>query len=476
MTPTTHHRRDRDKARGTVYGAYHRVSRLNGRDPDSENYITEAVAFEQMQAWGTMRGVKIADHHYLDRDVSGSKTSRPALDRMLADLRAGVIDGVVVAQVDRLSRADVGDALKLVAEINEIAPGRLAILDLGIDPTSDTGEMMLGILLSLARWQWKRYRTKWADAQSRAVARGVWIGAEPFGYRRIGNGTLEPHPTQAKIVREAFKLAAGSGLHAAMSYLMKVAPERVWTKSEVRRVLSSRVYLGEVWHGKHKANTGAHKPLTTLARFTAAQTEPRARRSNGDYPLSGIAECHCGKPMVGALQTVGERKYRRMRCSDLKPHNGSAINADNLESFIREELDRALSDDTFVLLFSQEGEAEAAEALAQAESDRDRWVADDRARDVIGDTAWYAGLSDRAHRVDEAREHHQAILSRSTRTVTLPGPGSLHKPGNFECALQAAAVGGVRFRVRGGRGSVEDRVRIVWPRVDSDDSTGVLAA
>jgi DNA invertase Pin-like site-specific DNA recombinase len=45
--------------------------------------------------------------------VSGSKMSRPELDRMLDDLNAGRIDGIAVAQVDRLSRASVADALKV---------------------------------------------------------------------------------------------------------------------------------------------------------------------------------------------------------------------------------------------------------------------------------------------------------------------------------------------------------------------------
>jgi len=160
--------------------------------------------------------------------------SRPALDRMLDDLRAGTIDGIAVAAVDRLSRANVGEALAVIKEANEIAPGQLAILDLGVDPATEFGEFGLTILLALARMQWRRYKRVWESAQQRAVDRGVWIGPPPFGYRPtvIGHdrngkpisGPLEEDPATGPIVREAFKVAAGEGLHAAMRYLKEAAP------------------------------------------------------------------------------------------------------------------------------------------------------------------------------------------------------------------------------------------------------------
>jgi hypothetical protein len=88
-----------------------------GRELDAESTITHKEAFDQIDAWARTRtGVTIAER-YLDWDQTGSKMDRPELDRMLADLEAGRIDGVVVAQVDRLSRAEVGDALATVAQI-----------------------------------------------------------------------------------------------------------------------------------------------------------------------------------------------------------------------------------------------------------------------------------------------------------------------------------------------------------------------
>lgn len=120
----------------------------------------------------------------------------------------------------------------------------------------------------------------WESAQRRAVDRGVWIGPPPFGYRatvaghdRNGmpiSGPLEPAPVTGPIVREAFRVAAGEGLHAAMAYLKQAAPEKRWRTDETRRLLHNRAYLGEVRSGE-LTNPAAHKPLTTIARFAAVQ-------------------------------------------------------------------------------------------------------------------------------------------------------------------------------------------------------------
>lgn len=54
----------------------------------------------------------------------------------------------------------MGEALAVIKEMNEIAPGQLAILDLGIDPATEFGEFGLTILLALARMQWRRYQAR----------------------------------------------------------------------------------------------------------------------------------------------------------------------------------------------------------------------------------------------------------------------------------------------------------------------------
>ena len=465
---------------GARYGAYHRISRLNGRDLDVDTTMTDKAAFEQMDAWATLRGVTIAER-YLDSDVSGSKLRRPELDRMLADLEAGRIDGVVVAQVDRLSRADVGDALAVVRQVLDRAPGRLALLDLGIDPSTEFGEFGLTVLLALGRMQWRRYRRTWSVAQARAIKRGVWVGATPFGYRttvaghdkhgKPVTGPLEPDPETAEIVSEAFRIAASDGLHAAMAHLQAAAPYKRWRTVETRRLLSSRVYLGEIVLGELH-NRDAHDPLTTVDTWQAAQTEPQARRSNGDYPLSGLASCgKCGEPLVGALQSVRGKRYRRMRCSNPECRGGSSISADKLETHVRETLREALGDRTMRLRFVPHGVEAARRALELAESDRKRYAMDLDIRGILGEEAWRAGAAARSEAVEEARMRYMAIAGQAAVAEQLPAADQLDDDEQLVRAVRAMVAGLV---VQPGRGSVDQRVAVAF--LNLNDGAGVLAA
>ena len=59
---------------------------------------------EELRQVAAQRGWVVYDT-FIDAGVSGAKTSRPALDRMLSDAREGRIDVVAVWKLDRLARS-----------------------------------------------------------------------------------------------------------------------------------------------------------------------------------------------------------------------------------------------------------------------------------------------------------------------------------------------------------------------------------
>jgi DNA invertase Pin-like site-specific DNA recombinase len=456
------------------FGAYHRASDAAGRELDDESTITHREAWDAIDAWKRTRpGVTIVDH-YLDWDQTGSTMERPELDRLLADLEAGRLDGVVVAQVDRLSRAKVGDALTTVAQIagdDVERPRPLVLLDLGIDPSTEFGEFGLTVLLALARMQWRRYKRQYASAQRRAAARGVWIGPAPLGYRKDKRGALEPDGGRARVMREAFRVAASArdAAGAADEYLHAELGRRRHV-TDTRRLLANRAYLGE----HHLPGGLPHEPLTTPALFEAAQSEAREKRASGAYPLSHVATCaNCGAGLVGALQTVHGRKYRRMRCSQTCRGGVGSVSADALEGFVREALRPALANLEFRLGYDA-GDVESAElALERAESRLARFMADTESRDEVGEAAWQAGKRAHVAAIKSAREALAAVAAQAARSERLPGPGELDDPAQFARAL--AVVG--RLAVAGGRGPLARRVALEWAGVDDlDDGVGVLAA
>jgi DNA invertase Pin-like site-specific DNA recombinase len=76
---------------------YARVSTVDkGQNP--------AVQLEELREYCERRGLVVAAE-YVDRGVSGSKESRPALDRLMADARRRKFDALLVWRIDRLGRS-----------------------------------------------------------------------------------------------------------------------------------------------------------------------------------------------------------------------------------------------------------------------------------------------------------------------------------------------------------------------------------
>ena len=73
------------------------------------------LQLDELRQVAAQRGYAVTE--YVDQGVSGIKTSRPALDRMLADAQAGKLDVVLVWKLDRLGRSPgCGQALRAAEE------------------------------------------------------------------------------------------------------------------------------------------------------------------------------------------------------------------------------------------------------------------------------------------------------------------------------------------------------------------------
>lgn len=324
----------------------------------------------------------------VDLDQTGGKLERPGLDRIMERVRSGESGGVAVASLDRLSRAGVGDALRLIEEIHEHG-GQLAIIDLGLDPTTELGEFAITILLALARLQRRQITRKWATAQEYAVERGVHISSvPPTGMTRGKDGRLSPHPRWAPIVAE------GIGMRATGASWSKVAEyfnaqklptpygSKRWHGGSVQNVIRNRVYLGEARGGTF-TKVGAHEAIVDVATFEAAQVARgvRAGRSAEPALLSGLLRCagcrHSMKPDKMTLRD-GSR-VRTYRCRGNHSSGRCEHRAAVLGSVIEPHVVEALFDAVGELEASgvlRTGDVEATiERLRDAEDERDAFLA-----------------------------------------------------------------------------------------------------
>jgi DNA invertase Pin-like site-specific DNA recombinase len=441
------------------FDGYVRVSRTAGRSGDS--FISPQVQRESISTWAKLRGVEIVAWHE-DLDQSGGKLDRPGLEALLARIERGETGGVVVAKLDRLSRLGVADALKLVEQIQD-AGGSIAAIDVGLDPTTPVGKFAQTLMLALAQMERERIAESWTVAQEHAIERGVPASRTPYGFRKDEDGRLEPDPVDSPHIIEAFKLAASRDIAAATAYLQGNVKDRTWTTSYVRKVLSSRAYIGEI-HSKGSANLEAHKPLVTRAIWQAAQQPARTHSRSGDYPLSGIATCgSCGSPMVAGSRTrTGQRMYVCTRQQTFYKREGrtpckfpASIVAARLEDYVVSFLREGWEMNSFKIEDAPADATDAEQVLRDAEEELLAFAEDTTLRRALGD---------RYHHTLEARESHRDAALAAFRTQAkdqarsaLITPEMLLSDEGLRYVCKAAF--GV-VSVKRGRGKVEDRVSL----------------
>lgn len=115
------------------------------------------------------------DRIYVDRGLTGTNRSRPALDQALAAVRAG--DTLVVSKLDRLARS-VPDA----RDIADSLVGRSVRLALGssiYDPSDPMGKMFFNILATFAEFEADLIRLRTREGMAIARAKGKLRGKMP---------------------------------------------------------------------------------------------------------------------------------------------------------------------------------------------------------------------------------------------------------------------------------------------------------
>ena len=298
---------------------YIRVSQVKGRSGSS--FISPSVQRERIEAWARLQGAVLGEV-FEEFDESGARKDRPLLVEALRRVESGESQGLVVARLDRFGRS-LTDSLAAIERI-QAAGGTFASVGDGLDLSTDTGKLVLRIMLSMAEWELDRIRSQWDVARERAVARGVHLGSRrPAGYVRSKSGRLRPHPREGKAITELFRRRAeGASVRQLCRWLDSlelptVTGNRHWTDSTVGHILENRVYLGESRHGAF-LNDHAHEPLVDAVIWQRAQL-PRvirpARPGLTPSLLAGLLRCGgCSLSMGAALSRRSGRKTRNYVC------------------------------------------------------------------------------------------------------------------------------------------------------------------
>jgi DNA invertase Pin-like site-specific DNA recombinase len=267
-----------------------------------------------------------ATTEYTDDNVSATNGKRrPAYQRMLADIRAGLIDAVVAWDLDRLYRQprELEDLIDLADQKHLV----LATVGGEADLSTDNGRLFARIKGAVAKSETDRKSARQKRAnQQRAKAGRPTRSTVAFGYRQDGDA-LVLEPAEAMMIRDAYSaILAGGSLHTiAKGWNAAHVPTRrgnQWSGATVRQLLMSWRNAGLAVYRGEPVGEGDWPPIVDRDVFDSVRailTEPDRRiggtSSGRKHLLSGIALCgRCGHTMGSATGPQQRRVYVCKAC------------------------------------------------------------------------------------------------------------------------------------------------------------------
>ncbi len=134
-------------------------------------------------------GWRLIPGRYDDGAFSGASLDRPALQQLLAEVRAGKIDIVLVYKVDRLTRS-LADFAKLI-ELFDVHGVSFVSVTQSFNTSSSMGRLTLNVLLSFAQFERELIGERVRDKIAASKRKGLWVGGPvPLGYAAVDKKIL----------------------------------------------------------------------------------------------------------------------------------------------------------------------------------------------------------------------------------------------------------------------------------------------
>src|ERR1700691_1923429 len=308
---------------------YTRVSTEHGLEQEFNSLDNQREASEAYVKSQSPEGWKLIRIHYDDGGYSGGSMDRPALERLLDDVRARRIDVIVVYKVDRLTRS-LADFAKLV-ELFDAHQVSFVSVTQAFNTTTSMGRLTLNVLLSFAQFEREVTGERIRDKIAASKRKGIWMGGVvPLRYR-VENRTLHVVEEHAAFVRDLYRRYLEIGSVVRLKAILDQEDIRLPMRSDgtsktvggglisrghLYKILSNPIYLGRLTH-KGQVHDGLHDPIADQKTWDEVQrllTEHATRRTgsrqDSDALLAGKLFDDRGNRMSPSHSTKGGRRWR----------------------------------------------------------------------------------------------------------------------------------------------------------------------
>jgi DNA invertase Pin-like site-specific DNA recombinase len=354
---------------------YTRKSTEEGLEQDFNSLDAQREACEAFIASQKHEGWIILPTRYDDGGYSGATLERPALQRLLADIRGSKVDVIVVYKIDRLTRSLL-DFAKIV-EVFDAHDVSFVSVTQAFNTATSMGRLTLNVLLSFAQFEREVTGERIRDKIAASKKKGMWMGGyPPLGYD-VKDRKLVVNETEAETVRYIFRRY--HELRSVHSLKERLNAESIVSKHRKARdggtyggkpiargalyhMLQNRIYRGEIVH-KNGAYPGEHAPIIDADLWQEVQKTLAANRvdrgvGKGNHHLSLLAglmydaQCELMTPSHAVKKGVRYRYYvsKNLVTRGLKAERtGQRLPASHIEALVTGRIQAWLADPVSVL-------------------------------------------------------------------------------------------------------------------------------
>jgi DNA invertase Pin-like site-specific DNA recombinase len=308
---------------------YTRVSTEHGLEQEFNSLDNQREAAEAYVKSQAHEGWRCLPTRYDDGGFSGGSIERPALQRLLGDIRARLIDVVVVYKVDRLTRS-LTDFAKLVELFDEHGVSFVSVTQ-AFNTTTSMGRLTLNVLLSFAQFEREVTGERIRDKIAASKKKGIWMGGVvPLGYR-VENRALHIVEDHAILIRRLFTSYLDFGSVGALKHQLDHSglhvPERTdgagrhgggkpFSRGHLYKILSNPIYAGRLSH-KGNSYEGQHQAIIDQGTWDKVQAQlashahhHKRQQLGSEHLLTGRIRDDRGHAMTPTHAQKGSRRYR----------------------------------------------------------------------------------------------------------------------------------------------------------------------
>ncbi len=324
-----------DKHKGKVRCAiYTRKSSEEGLEQEFNSLHAQREACEAYIASQKHEGWTIIKTGYDDGGFSGGSMNRPSVAQLMADIKAGLVDVVVVYKIDRLTRS-LFDFAKIVEVLDEAKTSFVSITQ-SFNTTTSMGRLTLNVLLSFAQFEREVTSERIRDKIAASKKKGMWMGGQiPLGFD-LEDRKLIVNAEEENTVHKIFELYAKYGTVQAVRKeinrlghrtkrrqkqkpcgSLTMSGNKLFGAGHIYWILNNPIYIGQI---RHKGNVwpGEHKAIIDMPLWDNVQDTLKTNRVDRTSPgnfsgnnlLTGLIFDTEGNRLTPSFAIKGGRRYR----------------------------------------------------------------------------------------------------------------------------------------------------------------------